>query len=158
MLDDGKVVGDEQIGQPLLALQIHHQVDDLRLDRHVERGDRLVGDDQLGIERQRAGDRDALPLTAREFVRKGVHLAAPQADLIEQAGDEPLLFLATRDVVHLQRLADDVAGRHARIERGKRVLKDDLHLAAIGPHVVLAEPGHVMPVKPDRAGGRLDQP
>jgi hypothetical protein len=29
-----------------------------------------------------------------------------------------------------QGLADDRADRHARVERGERVLKDDLHVAA----------------------------
>ena len=32
--------------EPLL--QVGEQVDDLRLDRDVERGDRLVGDDEVG--------------------------------------------------------------------------------------------------------------
>ena len=46
MLHDGEVVGDEEIGQPEVVLQVEQQVDDLRLDRDVERRDRLVGDDQ----------------------------------------------------------------------------------------------------------------
>ena len=41
----------------------------LRLDRDVERRDRLVGDQELGLHRQGAGDADALPLAARELVR-----------------------------------------------------------------------------------------
>src|SRR5207249_1203620 len=41
----GQVVRDEQEGQIELALQPTQQIDDLRLDRHVQRGDRLVGDD-----------------------------------------------------------------------------------------------------------------
>ena len=32
--------------------------------------------------------------------------------------------------MHQQRLADDVARGHARVERGERVLEDDLHLPA----------------------------
>ena len=49
--------------------QVRDQVDDLRLDRHVERRDRLVGDQQLRRQRERAGDGDALALAAGEFVR-----------------------------------------------------------------------------------------
>ena len=45
------------------------QVEDLGLHRHVERGDRLVADDHLGIEHERPGDADALALAARELVR-----------------------------------------------------------------------------------------
>jgi hypothetical protein len=46
-----------------ISLQVHHQVDDLRLDRDVQRRHRLVGHD-LGLERQRARDGDALALAA----------------------------------------------------------------------------------------------
>ena len=31
------------------SLQVPHQVEDLRLHGHVERGRRLVGDEQLGV-------------------------------------------------------------------------------------------------------------
>ena len=54
---------------PKSRLEVLEQVDDLRLDRHVERRDRLVADDEVGLERERAGDADALPLAARELVR-----------------------------------------------------------------------------------------
>ena len=45
-------------------LQVQQQVDDLGLDRDVERRDRLVGDEQLGLDGERAGDADALALAA----------------------------------------------------------------------------------------------
>ena len=50
-------------------LEIVEQVQDLRLDRDVERADRFVADDEVGVERERAGDADALALAAGEFVR-----------------------------------------------------------------------------------------
>ena len=87
VLDDGEVVGDEQIGEAELLLQIHQQVDDLRLHRNVERRHRLVADDQLRVERQRAGDADALALPAGEFVRIAVERLGPQPDLAEQRLD-----------------------------------------------------------------------
>ena len=60
----GEIVRDEQEGQPALGLEILEQVEDLGLDRDVERRDRLVADDQVGIEREGAGDADALALAA----------------------------------------------------------------------------------------------
>ena len=66
---DRQVVGDEQVGQPESVLEPLEQVDDLGLDRDVERADRLVGDDEVGVERERPGDADALPLAAGELVR-----------------------------------------------------------------------------------------
>ena len=45
------------------------QVQDLRADRHVERGHRLVQHHELRRERERARDGDALALAAGELVR-----------------------------------------------------------------------------------------
>ena len=66
--------------RPNCALQVLQQVDDLRLDRDVERGDRLVADDQLGIDRERPGDADALALAAGELVRIAPRMLGQQAD------------------------------------------------------------------------------
>ena len=82
---DGEVVGDEDQRQPELALQVAQQVEDLRLDRHVERGDRLVGDDQLRLERERARDADALALAAGELVRIAVVVLGVEPDACPSA-------------------------------------------------------------------------
>ena len=71
-LDHGEVVRDEDIGEVEPRLQVGEQRQDLRLDRDVERGYRLVEDDQLGPGGERAGDADALRLAAGEFVRIAV--------------------------------------------------------------------------------------
>ncbi len=84
---DREVVGDEEVGEAEPALQVLQQVDDLRLDRHVERGDGLVADDQLGLRGERAGDADALALAAGEFVRIAQRRAGPRARLRQQLVD-----------------------------------------------------------------------
>ena len=48
--------------------KIDEQVEDRRLHRDVEGGDRLVGDDEAGIAGERAGDGDALALPAGQLV------------------------------------------------------------------------------------------
>ena len=68
-LDHRHIVADEQEGEAEIGLQLHQQIEHLRLHRHVERGHRFVGHDQLGLRRQGAGDGDALALAARQFVR-----------------------------------------------------------------------------------------
>ena len=73
--------------EALLALQLLEQVEHLGLDRDVERRGRLVGDEQLGLERERAGDADALTLTTGELVRVAVAEAARQVHLVEQLLD-----------------------------------------------------------------------
>ena len=72
MAHDAEVMRDEEVGQAELVLQILEQIDDLRLHGDVERRDRLVGDDQLGLHRQCTGDADALALPAGELVRETV--------------------------------------------------------------------------------------
>ena len=47
VLHHGQVVGDEHHRQAVAGLHVLEQVQDLRLDRHVEGGHRLVADDQL---------------------------------------------------------------------------------------------------------------
>ena len=75
---------DEHVGQVELVLQVLEQVDDLRLDRDVQRRHRLVGHDQLGPQRERAGDADALALAAGELVRVAVVVLRVQPDQLQQ--------------------------------------------------------------------------
>src|SRR6202051_2306498 len=42
MTDDRQIVGDEDVGEAELPLQLLQEIDDLRLDREVECGDRLI--------------------------------------------------------------------------------------------------------------------
>src|SRR6266851_2033185 len=76
---------------------------------------------------------------------------------MEQFGDPFLLFAAGRQPVDAERLTDDIASRHAWIERGKRVLEDDLHRAPMRTQFGFSEIGNVAAVDPDAAAGRLDQ-
>ena len=69
---DAEVVRDPQHGHVHLVLQALQQLEDLRLDGDVERGGRLVGDQQVGLVGERHGDHDALALAARELMRKGL--------------------------------------------------------------------------------------
>ena len=75
-----QIVRDEEVGQLQPLLQIEQQVDDLRLNRDVERGDRLVGDDEGRVERQRARQADALALPAAELVRIAFEMRRVEAD------------------------------------------------------------------------------
>ena len=79
---DGQVVADEDHRHAEIGLQLHDQVDDLRLDGNVERADGLVADDELGLDDHGARDADALVLAAGEFVRIAVDPAGLQADLL----------------------------------------------------------------------------
>ena len=62
---------------------------------HVEGGDRLVADDHLRLERQRARDGDALALAARELVRVAVDVLGVEADL-RRAAPRPVRSTVVR--------------------------------------------------------------
>jgi hypothetical protein len=65
--DDCEIVGDEQVGHAALTLQLEEQVQNLRLNREVECGDRLIAHDEPRLGKQCARDGDALTLATREL-------------------------------------------------------------------------------------------
>jgi AcrR family transcriptional regulator len=87
MVDDAEVVRDEEQRHPPVALELGEQVEDLGLDRDVERADRFVAHQQLGDAGQGAGDRHALALAAGQLTRPPAEQAVREADLVEQFGD-----------------------------------------------------------------------
>ncbi len=127
---DRQIVGNHHIGQSELPLQVVEEVDDLRLDRHVQRGNRFVGDDELGPQRQRAGDADALPLSAGELVRIAVVVLRVEADGLEQFLHRPLHALRGLDALDAERRGDDRADGVPGVQRREWVLEDHLHVAA----------------------------
>ena len=105
--DDVEVVGDEDVREPEVLLEVLQQVQDLRLHRDVERRHRLVADDQLRVDRERPRDADPLALAAGELVREAVVVLGVQADDLEQLLHAALALGVGADAVHLERLADD---------------------------------------------------
>ena len=92
--------------RPHLALQRLQQIDDLRLDRHVERRHRLVADDQLRLEDHRPRDADALALAAGELVRIAVdHLRRRPTFAIIACTRCVHLAFGSSGLVRAQRLA-----------------------------------------------------
>ena len=73
--EDAEVVRDEDDREARLAPEPVEQADDPGLDGDVERGRRLVGDEQPRPAGERDGDRDPLAHPARELVREGVQRA-----------------------------------------------------------------------------------
>ena len=131
--DHAHVVRDQHHGGAALLADALEQLDDLRLDRHVERGGRLVGDDQLGLGRQRERDHHALAHAARELVRVVVDAlrGGRDAGVLQQADGAPArLGLAHRQV--RAGWSRSVAGPIGveRVQRGQRVLEDRADLAA----------------------------
>ncbi len=161
-----EVMGDEQDRHAIGLLQAFQQGDDLRLHGDVERGRRLVGDEQIGLVGERHGDHDALALAAGKLMRIGAEpgLGIGDADLVEEFDDACAHGVAAAHAMKLQNLGDLLLDRLQRIERGHRLLEDHGDArAANGAQLGLADFQHVPPVeqrlRPSRwrraaAGGR----
>ena len=126
---DGQVVRDEQVGDAAFLLQMAQQVEHLGADGHIQCRDGLIGDDELRLHDEGAGDADALALAAGELVREAGGKFGQQADIQQCLADFffPLGSGQVGPDVH-QALADDVAHLGALVQGGLRVLEDHLDL------------------------------
>ena len=79
-----QVMRDEQVGQIVALLQVAQQIDDLRLDQHVERAGRLIKDNEGRLQHDGARDRDTLALAAGKFVRIAEARIRIEPDIVER--------------------------------------------------------------------------
>ena len=154
--DDAHVVRDQDQRHPEFPLQVPDQRQDLGLDGHVERRRRLVGNQDLGPERQRDGDHHALAHAAGELVRvlRQPPFGLGDADRLER-GDRGRARLACADrAMRQDRLGQLPPDRQHRIERGHRLLEDhgDLGAAHLA-HLALAERRQFAAAERDAAAG-----
>jgi hypothetical protein len=128
-----EVVGYQDQGELELLPQVRDQIEDLRLDRHVEGGYGLVEDQEPRFRGQSAGDRDPLAFAARKL--RGVAPRGPfvQTDLPEHAVDDIGAIRGTADAVCCQRFGNNFRDAKAWIKRCTRILKNRLKLAPQGP-------------------------
>ena len=114
------------IAIPSSSRSRREQLEDLRLDGHVERGRRLVGDQQPGLVRERHRDHRALAHPARVLVRVAVDAPPRLGDPDEpEQLDRPLARRRLRHVlVDADRLDDLAADAVEGVQRGQRVLED----------------------------------
>ena len=157
---DREIVGDEEVAHPELVAQRREEVEDLRLHGDVERRDGLVADEQARLDRQRAGDRDALPLAARQRDGLARGVFGRQSDGAQEIRHLPADATSAR-LGHEHRLLQRRADRAHRVERRVRILEDDLHAATHRGAVARRElrvVGGVDAVDRDRAGGRRLEP
>ena len=158
VVDDAEVVRNENHRKTEVLLKLFDEIENLRLDRDIQRGDRFIRDDELGFWRERPGDGDALALATRKLVRIFPHHPRIQAD----GGHQGLH--AVEEGIALQlgmALADGLGeGRkngHPRVERGVRVLENHLEIQPPLPDFRCRKSGQVFPIQNDGAGARRDE-
>lgn len=87
------------------------------MDGDIKGGGGLIADDELGVEREGAGDADALTLAAGEFVGVAVGCESRHAAAFEEFFDLLAEFILVGDeVVDFEGLSDDGGDAHAGIE------------------------------------------
>ena len=139
---DREVVADEHVGHAGAPADVGEQVEDLRLDRDVERGDGLVEDDHARLGRERARDRDPLALAAGQRARQRARPGARRARRGRPARATARGALGLRPPWCSRSTSSSAcAAALARVEARVRVLEDDLHLAAAPPALARARAG-----------------
>ena len=110
-----QIVGDEQEGDVELVLQNLQQVHHLGADGDIQRRNRLVEHNQLGVGHQGAGHGDALTLASAELVGILVCLLPMQPHLLQYLR-YPYVHLFARHLalVNNEGLSHDVADAHSR--------------------------------------------
>ena len=93
MLYHRKVVGDKDIGEPQLFLKVHKQIQDLGLDGNIQSRDRLVTDDEFGLQGQGPGHPDALAAAAIQLVGVGIRHPGCQAHRLHQGKNLAVILL-----------------------------------------------------------------
>ena len=124
--DQREVVRDPYHRHAEPFLQLADQLDNLCLDRHVQRRGRLVGYQQARLADDRHGDHDTLPLATGELMRvvgksrccvRDAHQFEGLDDTLSRRG-------ATHPAVHTQRLGQLIADIQHRVQRRHRILEN----------------------------------
>ena len=103
------------------------QVDDLCLNRDIQRRDRFVRHQKLRLHAQRPRNGDALVLPAGELGRILIEIGFVEADVVHLELRLLAVCAARRDdVVDAHGLGDTIADCHVRVKARGRVLKDHL--------------------------------
>ncbi len=117
VLHHGKVVGNEEIGKSVFLLQIHHEIENLGPNRHIQRGNRFICHDKARVESQRSGYSDTLSLAAGELVGISAHIFRPEAHLGHELKNPFPALRWTSHAVNGQWFSDDALQRMPGVER-----------------------------------------
>ena len=149
-----EVVGDEDDGLVQHALKTEELILHLAADQRVEGREGFVEEPQVRLDRERAGDADALLLAARKL--SGIiGLAAFQPHQFDHLTGA-FFALGPRDALHFEREGGVL--KDGQVRQKGEVLEDHAHLAAADlDHFLVGHRQEVAPLEEDFAAGRFDQ-
>src|SRR5262249_35431811 len=94
-------------------LDLFQQADDVRSDRDVQRGHRLIEHDEPCISGESTGDGQPLALAAAELMGKEASHVRSETDQLQQLPDPCTYFFLRDALVGFDRFADDLSDTHA---------------------------------------------
>lgn len=109
-----KIVRDQHDGQTEIAAQIADQLDEGAARARIEPGGRLVGEQHLGVEGERARQRCALGHATRQLGGHAPRVVGFEAHHLEAHGDQRLDELLVVHAALAQRRGDVVVHRQRR--------------------------------------------
>src|SRR5665648_61338 len=124
MLDNRKVMGDEQICQIKFLLKIHEQVDDLGLNRYIERRNRFITYHKLRVEREGTRNTDSLPLSSGELMGIPVFVVGAKAAAFHDTVYVIIEFFFGNNSMLADCFTDDFTDRQAGRQAGRWILKN----------------------------------
>jgi hypothetical protein len=157
MLDDAEVMGDEEIRVTVTSLKFLDEVENLCLDRNIERRRRLVKDDELWARDQGPGNSNALPLAATEFMRVTIHMLFIQSHFGEARSDPCDDLLTFGKTVHLEGIPNGLFDQHPRIKGRLGILKDDLEIPSHLSQILPPDLGEIHAVVENLSSIRLEK-
>src|SRR5690606_5786327 len=125
-LDELEVVRGQQHADAQLLDEVPEVAGHRAAAVGVQRGERFVEQQDLGSGRQRGGQRDTLPLAARERHHRAIGLLGVEPDGGEHLRQRRRVAAATL-AGDLHRVAQPALGGHARVGDRHRVLRDGAH-------------------------------
>src|SRR6478752_5723363 len=148
--DNTEIVADEQVGDARPLLDVFDQIKYACLGGHIQSAGRFVADDDFRFHRERPGDRDALSLAAGEFAGVSLTGVCGQTDGVEQFTDS---FAAAGDAGCAERLDQNVLHIQGRVQRGVRILEDDLDVPGDAPPLPTGQLGDAFAAEGDGSTG-----
>ena len=116
VLDDGKIMRNKNHCQVEFLSQIVQQIQNLRLDRHIQGRYRLVGDHQLRPNNERPGDGNPLALAAGKLMGEPPHVRRRETHAIEHFRHASMSFVGAEAFVDIQGFGQNVVDGHPGIQ------------------------------------------
>ena len=124
-------MSDKEEAHTKFSLQVVKQVNDLRLNRHVESAHGLISHNELWLQSDRTGNADALALSSGELMGKAVVMLWIKTHALHQGLYCALYATFGGDVLNLKRCRDNTPNCVAWVKRSEWILEDDLHFRAV---------------------------